>query len=214
MKTFTDEALAALERGDAIVAGALAILSDPPVRLFSGYGTITIDGEDFEGVGDRAIGQVTAGAIGGQAQGLTLTLSGIEPNVIELLEADEISGAGAILYRLIFDSAGKTLIDGHVFIRGRVDTVEVEETIGGAAAIRVAIESAARGLGRRGGRMRSDPDQRLIDPSDGFFKNVAFAAQKTLYWGGKRPAVAGAAIPPGGGSPAYRDVDRSKVNMQ
>ena len=52
----------------------------------------------------------------------------------------------------------------------------------------------AKGLGRKGGRMRTDADQRLIDPDDGFFKNVAYAGAKTLYWGGQRPATAGSAL--------------------
>lgn len=42
--------------------------------------------------------------------------------------------------------------------------------------------------------MRSDADQRLIKANDGFFKNVAFAGEKTLYWGGRKPATAASAI--------------------
>ena len=42
--------------------------------------------------------------------------------------------------------------------------------------------------------MRSDADQRLIDASDGFFKNVSFAGEKTLYWGGRKPTRAGTAV--------------------
>jgi len=61
------------------------------------------------------------------------------------------------------------------------------------------LETAARGLGRRGARMRSDADQRLLDPADGFFKHISYAAEKNLYWGGKRPARAGSALPGGGG---------------
>jgi hypothetical protein len=66
-----------------------------------------------------------------------------------------------------------------------------DEVIGGAA-IKVAVESAARGLGRSGGRMRSDSDQRLINATDGYFKNTAYAPEKMLYWGGKRPAASAA----------------------
>ena len=81
-----------------------------------------------------------------------------------------------------------------MFDRGRVDTVETVETIGGAAAIVVAVETAARGLGSSGARMRSDADQRLINPTDGYFKHTAFAGEKALYWGGRRPNRAGSAL--------------------
>lgn len=200
MKTFTDEAMDAIQLGDAIVGGAVAILSDPPIRLWSGYGILTLDGEDFQPIGDRGLAQATGGTLGSSAQNVTLSLSGIEPEALELLEADEVRGAPVVLYRLIFSGDGLSLLDYHVFQRGRLDLLPIEDEVGGTATIKALVETAARGLGRRGGRMRSDADQRLIDPDDGFFKHAAYAAQKTLYWGGKKPATAGEVFSYGGGN--------------
>jgi hypothetical protein len=200
VKVFTPEAQAAIEAGTAIVAGAVAILSDPPERVWSGHGTLEIAGEDFAGIGDKLLAQQTNGAIGGIAQGMTIGLSGVEPAAIELLGADALKGATVIVYRLIFAGDGKTLLDAQLFDRGRVDTVATKEKIGGGASIEVAVESAARGLGRRGGRMRSDSDQRLINALDGYFKKTGYAAEKMLYWGGKRPTRAGGALGGGSGS--------------
>lgn len=198
MKTIASAAMAAIEAGEAIVSGAVEILCDPPVRVWGGYGTLTLDGDDYIGVGDRGLAQQSAGAIGGFAQGMTLSLSGIDPAAIELLDSDEIKGAALVLYRLIFASDGKTLLDAAVFDRGRVDGIESMEKIGAAALISLAIESAARGLGRSGSRQRSDADQRLINATDGYFRAAAYAAEKMLYWGGKRPNGAGSSL--GGGS--------------
>jgi len=161
--------------------------SGEPIRLWGGYGPIDIDGETYQGIGDRGLAQQTSGAIGGFAQGLLLTLSGIEPAALELLDGDEIKGASVVLRRMIFAGDGKTLLDAHIFDRGRVDTVETEEVVGDTATIKVAVETAARGLGRSGARQRSDSDQRLINPSDGYFKHAAYAGEKTLYWGGRKP---------------------------
>lgn len=203
MKTFSDEALAALEAGTAIVSASLAIYGTPPVFVWGGHGPQVLTGdtgaETYLGIGDRGVASIAAGRLGGSAQGITLRLSGIDPEAIALLDSSEVTGAPAVIRRLIFDATGKTLLGAYVFTRGRVDQVIVRETIGGPAAIEVVIESAARGLGRRGGRMRSDADQRLVNPTDGFFKNVSFAAEKTLYWGGKRPATAGTAMTGGMG---------------
>jgi hypothetical protein len=205
MKSIDPAAMTAIEAGEAIVTGAAEILCDPPLRVWGGYGPITIDGEVYQGLGDRALAQQTAGAIGGVAQGLTLSLSGIEAEALELLEADEIAAAAVVIRRLIFACDGKTLLDAHVFDRGRCDEVNSEEVIGGKAAIKVNVESAARGLGQRGGRMRSDSDQRLIDATDGYFKNTGYAPEKMLYWGGKRPHRIGSVMGadgkpmPGGG---------------
>jgi hypothetical protein len=199
MKAIAPAALAALENGEAIVVGAVEIACDPVVRVWGGYRQLTFDGRTFEPVGDRGLVQVVGGALGDAAQNITLTLSGIDPETLALLDADQISGAPAILWRLIFNQAGNSLLDFGVWARGRVDTLESDEDIGGTATITAQMETAAKGLGRRGSRMRSDADQRLIDPSDGFFKNVSYAGEKTLYWGGRRPARAGSALPGVGG---------------
>ena len=70
----------------------------------------------------------------------------------------------------------------------------VREASGGTASITLEVESPGRGLGRRTGRIRSDADQRLIDPSDGGLSRVSYAGEKQLYWGGRRPAKAGQAL--------------------
>lgn len=161
------------------------------LRVWGGYGPIELDGEVYEGVGDRGLAQQTAGAVGGIAQGIELTLSRIEPELLVLLDADEIRGGAVILRRLIFASDGKTLLDYDIWDRGRVDTVSTVETIGGQATIKVGVESAARGLGRSGHRMRADSDQRLINPNDGYFRYCSYAGEKMLYWGGKKPSRVG-----------------------
>lgn len=195
MKTISSPALAALDRGDAIVAGAVEIGAASPIRVWSGYGPLTFDGRTFDPVGDRGLVQVAGGALGAAAQAITLTLSGIEPDVLALLDASEVSGAPCILWRLIFDSSGTTLLGYNIWARGRLDTLTVDEEIGGTSTITASLETPARGLGRRGARQRSDADQRLIDAADGFFKNTAFAAKKTLYWGGRKPSTAAEALP-------------------
>lgn len=199
MKSLSTAALAALDEGTAIVSGAIEIACDPPVRVWGGWAPIMFDGRTFDPVGDRGLVQVAGGALGGAAQNITLTLSGIDPEILQLLDAAEVSGAPTILWRLIFDQTGNTLLDFNVWARGKLDSLERQEEIGGTAAIIAQLETAAIGLGRRGGRMRSDADQRLIDPNDGFFKNVSYAGEKTLYWGGRRPARAGTALGGGGG---------------
>jgi hypothetical protein len=60
--------------------------------------------------------------------------------------------------------------------------------------------------------MRSDSDQRLINPTDGYFKNTAYAGEKMLYWGGKKPTRTAAAAAacrrrPGTSAHDRRDVD-------
>lgn len=203
MKTLAPAALAALEAGTAIVSGAVEIACTPVVRVWGGWHEITFDGRTFLPIGDRGLAQVAGGALGDAAQNITLTLSGIDAETIALLDATGLQGAPAVLWRLIFSGDGNTLLDFDVWARGRLDTIQREEEIGGTANIIAQLETAAKGLGRRGARTRSDADQRLIDASDGFFKNVSYAGEKTLYWGGRRPARAGSALPGVGGGGGF-----------
>jgi len=199
MKTLSSAALAALDSGAVIVSGALEIACTPPVRVWGGYHPLILDGKTFDPIGDRGLARVVGGALGDAAQNITLRLSGIDPETAALLDATGLQGAPATLWRLPFSGDGNTALDADIWARGRLDTIERVEEIGGTAAITAQLETAAKGLGRRGARMRSDADQRLIDPNDGFFKNTAFAGEKTAYWGGRRPARAGAALPGTGG---------------
>lgn len=200
MRSFTDEALDAIVAGTALAVGAVEILSDPPIRVWGGPWPTTIDGRDYLGVGDRGLVQTGSAAIGAAAQNLTLELSGVDPAALDVLDADEVKAAPVVLRRLIFNGSGTRCLDVHVFRRGRLDQLVTEETVGGQAIIRAMIEGAARGLGRRGGRMRTDADQRLINATDGGMRHVSYAGQKNLYWGGKVPASAKSAL--GGGSAA------------
>lgn len=203
MKTLAPAAKAAIVAGEAIVTGAVQITprdAGTPIRVWGGYGVFAISGNDYLPLGDRGFAQQNSNAIGGVAQGMTLTLSGVEADALALLDPDEVKGASVVVYRLIFAGDGKTLLDAHVFDRGRGDTCDTVETVGGPAAIKYAVESAARGLGRSGARMRADSDQRLISATDGYFKNTAFAGEKMLYWGGKKPSRTASTITPPTGS--------------
>jgi hypothetical protein len=200
MKVYTTDAMAAIMAGTAIVSGALLIACDPPVKVWGGHGNLTIGPDTYIGVGDRGMAQSTTASLGATAQAVALVLSGVDPDILPLLNAADLQGAAAVLTRLIFDSSGTQLLDYHVFTRGRIDAVPVEETPKGEASITVTIEGAARSLGRRGGRMRSDPDQLLVSSTDRGLRHVSYAGEKQLYWGGEKPATAGSAL---GGATGY-----------
>ncbi len=194
MKIYPDEALAAFADGSAIVTGAVAIDCTDPVLVWGGWGPLTLDGDEYLGVGDRGLAQVNQSALGSVAQGVSLALSGVDPDILPLIDAMDLRRARAKLWRLVFDGTGLTLLAAHVYTRGSVDELPVEDVPGAAATITVAIESPARGLGRKGGRMRTDADQRIVSATDGGFSRVAYAAEKQLYWGGQKPASIGSAF--------------------
>lgn len=206
MKTFSAEALAALETGENIVAGAVRFGLVEPVRYWGGGGSLSLGGETYVGIGDQGTVEVSGGTLGGRAEGAMLTLSGVDPQVAAEVDFRSLRGVSVILWWLVFDGGGRVLLQSKVWLRGRVDSVTLNETPGGTSTLKVGVEGPARGLGRRSERMRSDADQRLIDEADAGFRRVAYAGQKSIYWGGKPPERAGSAFGGGGGGGGYGDV--------
>lgn len=196
MKTYNSQTLDALDQGAVITVGAVKIETEAGFRVWGGEGVITLEGEDYLGIGARGIVQATASQLGGAEQALELVLSGVDSDVIPIIQAANIRNAPATVWRLLFNDTGSTLLAAHKFRRGRVDALPIEDTPGGSAKITARIEGAARGLGRQTGRLRSDADQRLIDASDGGFQWVTQAPLRSLAWGGKPPTrVANGALP-------------------
>lgn len=195
MKSFSAPALAALASGDNIVSGAVRIGVEPnALRFWGGNGTLVIGSEAFIGVGDRGLVSVSAGTLGGQEAGAEVRLSGVDPDVVSGLDLRSLRGRPVVLWRLIFNGAGSQLLHAAVFLRGRLDRAPIEETPGGTSTIIIGVEGAARGLGRRSERMRTDGDQRLISPTDGGLRRISYAGEKSIHWGGKPPQRSGAAF--------------------
>ena len=181
-----------LDDDDEDIATARALALRLAKHLIYALGLSETKPDDsFIGLSHREIGIASSGTLGGLAQNITLSLSGIDPAVLELLDATDLRGAPVTIWTLIGDSTGRQILDSYVHRRGRVDRVPVEETAGGTATIEVEVETAANGLGRKTGRLRSDADQRLIKSDDGSMRAVTYASEKVLYWGGERPARAG-----------------------
>lgn len=209
MKTYSTAAQAALDDGTALAVGALDLqLSTGPWRVWGGFGDLVLSGQTFVGIGDRALASVAGGQLGSAEQGATVSLSGVDPDVLALVDTLSVRGAAAVLYELLFDQAGVTLLAANVALRGRCDRMPIEDVIGGTSTITLNIEGAVRGLGRRSGRMRSDPDQRLIVGTDGGFKKVAYAGEVSLNWGGKPPQRAGYALP---GTAPWGGLQRGRI---
>lgn len=195
MRIYSEAAQAALEEGTALAIGAVRLeLTTGPWRVWGGFGPLVLDGETYIGIGDRGLVSVAGGQLGGAEQGATLSLSGVDPDAIALVDTLAVRGAPAVLWELLFDQSGANLLDAHVALRGRCDRMPIEDEVGGGSTITLMIEGAVRGLGKRSGRRRTDADQRLIDGDDGGFKAVSYAGEVTLNWGGKPPVRAGSAL--------------------
>lgn len=196
MKTFSDEALEVLAGREPIIAGAARFVFDQAYHFWSGFGTLQHDGAPHLGTGALALIMPHQSQLGGAAQGLSIRLSGIDPDIAQAFENENYHQKPCVISRLVFADKA-TMIGSSVFMRGRVDYVQQLETIGGACVLSINIEGPRRDMNRAGSRVRSDPDQRILGGStDGGMKHITYAGRKMLYWGNK-PQVASEAVSPG-----------------
>jgi hypothetical protein len=196
MKTFSAEAIAALQAGAVVTAAAVKIETSPdPFLAWTGEGVLTIAGEAYIGVGANGLVTATGSQVGGTADKLELILSAVDPSTIDVTTVLDARDRRVTVYRLMFDSSGQVLLDAQVFERGRIDKLQWVETPGGTSQIKALVETAAKGLGRRTGRLTADADQRMIDPDDNSLSRVTHAGELTLAWGGKPPSRAGLGLP-------------------
>lgn len=154
---------------------------------FSGQGTLTWSGITFLGAGTLFQIAAIGGVSDGTAVGLAIRLNGdaragLDATVLSDIETVQYRGAPARLYRGYLHPDTYALLSVEPVFRGRVDTIAHHVTEGGEVYLEAAVESMAIDLGRSGYRMRTDIDQRLIDPSDGSLRHVQLTATQQVKW--------------------------------
>lgn len=191
MKPIASDALTQLQGRAPIIAGAARLSCvEATYRLWSGYGSLpgsaVGDSVDYSGIGAMALITPHASQIGGAADALTVTLSGLDPDVAAAVEEGGYHQRPITIWRVIFSPNGHTPLGYMTMLRGRIDYITQRETPSadkGEAALDIQIEGPRRDMNRANARIASNVDQRLIDPDDGSLKHVSIAAVKTLKWG-------------------------------
>lgn len=109
----------------------------------------------------------------------------------------------------IVDDSGAVLFERRLH-RGRVDNLEIVETLQDIGILKVTSTSRVADARRDGGRIASDNDQRRRDSNDGFFKQMAGAQDIEIVIGGRGAVPVSSAPVSGGGryQDAYYDRER------
>ena len=172
------------------------------VRAWSGYGDITLSEYESGAYIDYTYtGLGTMGGISevretrdGAANGLTLTLGGINSADIALALNDESQGRSGKLYFGILSSAGTFTVDPYLIFDGVIDVCPIEDS-GSTATISVKLEKELIDSRARGRRYTHE-DQQIDHAGDLGFEYVAGLADKQITWGA---VVAGAGAAAGSG---------------
>ena len=182
-----------------LIARTEMVLFDLPapfgkVGFFSGIGTIVFAGVTFHGAGTLFEIDRLGGALDGTAIGLSVRLNGdartdLDATALAQIETVPYQGRPFWLYRRYMQPETYAEIANELFFRGYIDVIEHHITEGGEVFLEAKIESRSLDLGRSGYRMRTDSDQRLLDPTDGFFRSIGTVSKREIKWANQAPYV-------------------------
>ena len=156
--------------------------SDGIVRLWTGYGSITIDSNTFLAGGDiLSVSSISENAEV-QANGVTIKLSGLSTSLIASALTTAYQGRDLNVYVGVLDSAGAVVADPIKVFAGKMDVMTVEDT-GASAEITVSAESKLIDLERSRQRRYTSEDQKIDYPNDKGLDFIAGLQDKQVVWG-------------------------------
>lgn len=176
------------------------------VRLFTGHGTITWNGQSWVGVmipSAQIVAMVSSivETTDVQAQGAKLTLSGVPAANLHQVMSETRQGFKANIYLGAFDQAtGAVLADPYRSWSGYTDVPRVTRQ-GPTATIELTVESRLVDLQRARNFTYSHEDQQIFSPGDLGFEYVAKLQNFNVTWGSGSSSAAGSS---GGLAPTPR----------
>lgn len=149
------------------------------IRLWTGYGDRTIDGDVYTGAGTLLNISGIEEVSDLSAKGISVTLSGISSSVISLALQESYQGRTA---RVLF---GVNNVADHVEVfSGLMDVMTIQDS-GDRVTVQLSIESKLVTLQRANIRRYTSANHKLRYPNDTFFDFVTDIADKELVWGRK-----------------------------
>ena len=153
------------------------------LNLWSGVGDISWDSKTWIGAGDLLMIQPARETTGGNATGLTLSLTGVNPAYIALALNEARQNKPVKCYFGFLDSSGAIITDPYQFFKGLVNYIVIGEG-GDSAIITVYAENDLIKLQQPRIRRYTDQDQQSDFPNDLGFIHVAAIQEWNGFWGG------------------------------
>lgn len=156
--------------------------ADGTLRLWSGYGTI--EWRDLEWTGAGHLGTISpmTDTVDAVAEGVTLSLSGLSPDLTSAALAELRQGKPGVIWIGFFNSDGELVIDESATFAGRLDVGTIEDS-GDTATISIIYEGRLRDLERNRERRRTHEDQLQRYPGDMGLEYTAALIENQVPWG-------------------------------
>ena len=152
------------------------------LRFWTGYGTITANGETWDGAG--VILSISSPTENNDlsADGVTISFSGLEASIVAITLTQFYRGRPAKVYIGALDASNEPVSDLHQVFAGRMDVMTIQED-GATATVSIQVENVLIDLERPRIRKLTDEEQRKRFPGDASFENVAALQDRQISWG-------------------------------
>jgi hypothetical protein len=158
-----------------------ATLASGTIYLWSGFGTITWNGQAWQGVGSMLKISTVEEKATVSATGVTVTLSGIDPTLLEnVLSEFQVSGPVTVFLGAF--SAGALIPSPVTVWSGLLDQPTIDVS-GETASIAINCESRLIEMNVSVDRRYTDQEQQLDNPGDLAFSFVNSIQDQPIYWG-------------------------------
>ena len=152
------------------------------LRFWTGYGTITANGEEFEGAA-QVLGISSANEnIDLSADGLTISFAGLDSSIVAATLTQNYRGRSAKVYIGALDASNEPVSTMYQVFAGRMDIMTIQED-GQTATISLQVENVLIDLERPRTRKLTDEEQRKRFPGDASLENVAALQDRQIAWG-------------------------------
>lgn len=153
------------------------------VNIWTGYGTITWDGKDWQG-GGTFIGlspiEETSDLV---AKGFSVSLSGVPPEFVAVAIDEARQGLPGAVWLGFFDDAMNLIVDPFVIAEGFLDVPSIEDTET-SCVIQITYENDLIAMKQSNEMRYTHQSQRILFPDDKAFEYVAAIQSKVLTIGG------------------------------
>ncbi len=152
------------------------------VRFWSGIGDFTWDSKLWTGAGNLLSVTPAGETTTVRANGITMSLSGINPAVLSAVLANAQQGKPATCWLGFLDASDEIVADPYLFFKGRVDVPEIEEGPE-TATVTITAESQLIELRKVRPRRYTGQDQKIDYPTDLGFDFIPHLKSWNGIWG-------------------------------
>jgi len=154
------------------------------LRIWTGFGTISFGGEDYDGGGNMlAISDIDETSEI-RATNVSVGLSGLPSSIVAAALTENYQGRPMTLYFGTLDANGAINNDPYVVFKGQMDQMSIQES-GETATVVIDCESRLVDLEMARVRRYTSEDQKIDYPNDKGLEFIADLQDKQVVWGKK-----------------------------